>query len=195
MISPQDLKRRNFSKTLKGYNPVEVDEFVSYLISKYSEAYAEYAELERKYNYALERLEEAKSEQNTISATIVNAQKMADAIVSDAKEKANSVRNAVSETCDKILDTYVAKVALERDKLDKTEKAVAEFKQSLYNAYKVHISYIDSIMPDEQTPYLSDEELAQKAVDIAKQKIDGDTGVEDVPADTQPEQQETQENN
>ena len=176
MISPQDIKRNSFSKTLKGYSTTEVDEYILFLLNKYNEAYSEYAELERKYNSVVEQLNEVKSEENTISATIVSAQKMADAIVNDAKEKANEIKSAVSESCDKILGVYMTKVTAERDKLAKCEEAVADFKESLYVAYKKHIALIDGIMPDEEpTPYLSDEELEDKAVAIANEKINPST--------------------
>ena len=59
MISPQDLKRRSFSKAFTGYAANEVDEYISYLISKYAEACGEYAELEKKYKVALEKLRES----------------------------------------------------------------------------------------------------------------------------------------
>jgi len=173
---PQDIKKKTFTKTLKGYNPSEVDEYISYLLSKYSEAYQEYAELEKKLQVALEKLELAKSEENMISATIVNAQKMADAIVADAKTKADDIRITVSETCEKIIAAYVEKVASERDKLAKVEKAAISFKESLYDAYKEHIAMIDNIMPDEEpTPYLSDEELEQKAVELAQEQINSES--------------------
>lgn len=173
---PQDIKKKTFTKTLKGYNPSEVDEYISYLLSKYSEACQEYAELEKKHQFALEKLELAKSEENMISATIVNAQKMADAIVADAKTKADDVRNTVSETCEKIIAAYVEKVASERDKLAKVEKAVIDFKESLYDAYKEHIALIDNIMPDEEpTPYLSNEELEEKAVELAQEQINSES--------------------
>ncbi len=172
MISPQDIKKKTFSKTLKGYNPAEVDEYVSFLISKYNDACGEYAELEKKYNVTLEKLEQAKSEENTISATIVNAQKMADAIVADAKAKADDIRTAVSETCDRIIDVYLEKVKAERDKLAKVEQTAVNFKAALFDAYKEHIANIENIMPDEEkTPYLTDEELEAKAVELAKEQM------------------------
>ncbi len=172
MISPQDLKRNAFNKAIKGYAPGEVDEYISFLLSRYNEAYAEYAELERKYQAALSRLDEAKSEESTISATIVNAQKMADMIVNDAKEKANEIKSSVSESCDRILEVYRTKVAAERDKLAECEDAVAGFKDALYDAYKKHIAMIDSIMPDsEPTPYLTDDELEDKALELAENML------------------------
>lgn len=210
MISPQELKKRSFSKAFTGYASGEVDEYISYLISKYSEAYNENAELQQKLIIANERLNVAKSEENAISATIVNAQKMADAIVSDAKEKANSilseanqradeVTSSVSESCERILKAYMTKTTVERDKLEKMEQAVIKFKNSLYDAYKQHISLIDGIMPDDNTtPYLSDEELEEKAVELAKESLkqrdNAEIDVPDISNPNKPGAQETSAN-
>ncbi len=184
MISPQELKKISFSKAFTGYAAGEVDEYISYLISKYNEAFAENNELSQKLMIANEQLSAAKSDENAISATIVNAQKMADAIVTDAKQKANeimsdatekseAVTSAVSESCDRILAAYMAKATAERDRLEKIEKAVSAFKNELYDAYKQHISLIDTIMPDDNsTPYLSDAELEEKAVEFAKEELE-----------------------
>lgn len=192
---PQDIKKKTFTKTLKGYNPAEVDEYISYVLSKYSDACQEYAELEKKLAVALEKLELAKSEENMISATIVNAQKMADAIVADAKTKADDIRTTVSETCEKIISAYVEKVKTERDKLAKVEEAAISFKDSLYEAYKEHIAMIDNIMPDEEpTPYLSDEELELKAVELAQEQINSNNGESAASESKDEEVAETSEN-
>lgn len=176
MISPQELKRREFSKTLKGYSTSEVDEYVSFVLSRYNELFSAYSELERKYSASLIELENAKSEESVVTATILNAQKMADAIVADAKEKASEVKSAVSESCNRILDVYKAKVAAERDKLSECEEAVTKFKNALYEAYKKHIAMIDDIMPDEEpTPYFTDDELEEKAIELAHEKLGVDT--------------------
>ena len=177
MLSPKEIKKGSFSKSLKGYSAAEVDEYIAYVISKYTELYNAYAMLEGKYNIALEKLENAKSEENTISATFVSAQKMADAIVTDAKQKAYEITSSVSDTCDEIIDVYMAKVKAEREKLVKCEAAVAEFKDMLFEAYKKHIELIDKVMPDcDPTPYLSDEDLESKAVEFANEKISSTIG-------------------
>ncbi|MBE6681218.1 MAG: hypothetical protein E7600_02890 [Ruminococcaceae bacterium] len=176
MVSPKELKKTGFSKTIKGYSVNEVDEYVTYLLSRYNEAYNEHAELERKYSAALIQLNEVKSEEVVVTETILNAQKMAEAIIQDAKQKANEIKGSVSESCNKILDVYRTKVAAERDKLVECEKAVAEFKDSLYDAYRKHISFIDNIMPDEEpTPYFTDDELEDKAIELANKKINPET--------------------
>lgn len=173
MITPQELKRREFSKSFKGYSVSEVDDYVMFVLSRYNELFHAYNELERKYSQSLIELENAKSEETAVTATIVNAQKMADAIVSDANKKASAIKGAVSESCDRILEVYRNKVAAERDKLVECEEAVTKFKNALYEAYKKHIAMIDNIMPDEEpTPYFTDEELEDKAVELASEKLE-----------------------
>ena len=191
MVLPAELKKKEFSKGFKGYNAAEVDEYVSYLLSKYAEAAREYAELEKKYKTALVKLEEAKSDESTFSAMILEAHKMADALVSDAKEKAETmlaeatekkaaIEESVNVSCDKILATYREHVSAERDKLAKTEKLVVEFKESLFNAYREHV---DRILPDEDPENESistatDEELIDSALDLASRKYN--TGAGDI---------------
>ncbi len=183
MISPQELKKRSFSKSFSGYSASEVDEYIAYLTSLYNEVYAENVELQQKLVITNEKLNAAKSDESAISATILNAQKMADAIIGDAKEKAaelidnatirsDEITSSISDSCERIINAYMTRVTVERDRLEKLESAVSNFKDSLYNAYKEHISLIDSIMPeDNTTPYLSDEELENKALEIAEDSM------------------------
>ncbi len=185
MFSPQDLKRPAFNKTLKGYVPAEVDEYIMFLLKKYKEVYDEYAVLEEKYKAALEKLDTAKSEESAITQTIVNAQKMADAIVGDAKAKANEIKSSVADGCDRVLEVYVNKVSEQRERLAESERLVMQFKDELFAAYKKHIALLDEIMPDEPaTPYLSDDELVDKAIDLAKESLDPETLNELSGADT-----------
>ena len=41
MLAPHELKSKAFSKTLKGYSPAEVDDYIEFLIDKYTELYRE----------------------------------------------------------------------------------------------------------------------------------------------------------
>ena len=183
MVNPQELKQAAFSKSFKGYSVSEVDEYIVYLTETYNELYAAYESLEAQYKSAVEALAEATDADvmatNTVKRAVASAEeivaeanKKAEEMVDAATKRADEIKGSVSESCDKILDVYVTRVAEERDKLVKCEKAVAEFKDALYDAYRNHISMIDKIMPDvEPTPYFSDDELADKAMELAKDKL------------------------
>ena len=180
MVMPNQLKKKEFSKTIKGYSVPEVDEYISYILSSYQDMFNEYAELEKKYKATLHKLEEARSEESTFSSLVLDAKKMADAIVKDANEKARAATDAVNESCEKILSTYRENVTAERDKLSKMEKLARDFKESLYSAYREHIQAIDNILPDEDDnegesiSTATDEELMDAAVDLARRKYGGE---------------------
>lgn len=181
MILPAELKKKEFSKVLKGYSAGEVDEYISYLLTRYSEAYKEYAELEKRYKATLLKLEEAKSEENMFSELVLDARKMADAIVKDANDKAKAIQNAVSESCDTILNAYRDSVAAERDKLAETARLAKDFKESLFAAYREHIAAVERILPDEDPDTAgiaaaTDDELVDSALDLAGKKYNDGVG-------------------
>lgn len=75
MVMPNQLKKKEFSKTIKGYSVPEVDEYISYILSSYQDMFNEYAELEKKYKATLHKLEEARSEESTFSSLVLDAKK------------------------------------------------------------------------------------------------------------------------
>ncbi len=199
MVMPNQLKKKEFSKTIKGYSVPEVDEYISYILSSYQDMFNEYAELEKKYKATLHKLEEARSEESTFSSLVLDAKKMADAIVKDANEKARAATDAVNESCEKILSTYRENVTAERDKLAKMEKLAKDFKESLYSAYREHIQAIDNILPDEENSEsesistATDEELMDAAVDLARRKY-GAEAPEQAPDKSEPQNNSSEQN-
>ena len=47
MLSPSELKKRQFSKALRGYSAIEVDEHLDFILEKYTELYRRNDELEK----------------------------------------------------------------------------------------------------------------------------------------------------
>ena len=76
MLAPHELKNKAFSKSLKGYNAAEVDDYIEFLIEKYTEAYRENSELDRKLRVVVNTLDEIKDEEESIRNTLISAQKM-----------------------------------------------------------------------------------------------------------------------
>lgn len=195
MLSPTELKKKEFSKALGGYNMTEVEEYVSYLLSKYSEAAEEYAALDNKYRAARAQLDSTKNEENEFSSIVLDAHKMADALMRDANEKAkamvseaeekrDSILSSIKESTEHILNVYSERVAAERDKLVEAESLVRTFKDSLYNAYREHVSMLDQILPDEENEQsiseATDEELLDSALSLAEKNRSAGLSEEDL---------------
>lgn len=149
MLAPHELKNKSFSKSIKGYNPAEVDEYIEFLIGKYTEAYRENNELERKLHVVVTNLDEIKDEEESIRSTLISAQKMADKIVADAKERADIITGAIKERCDAVIAEFKDQLAAEKQEMWELRTRIVEFKKELFDMYRGHIESIKSVSVNE----------------------------------------------
>ena len=150
MIAPYELKNKTFSRTVRGYNPVEVDEYFDFLIDKYTEVYKSLTELEQKYNSVQSKYDELSNEEESIRSAILKAQKLGEVIVGNAKRDADAKEAELQERCDRILDEARAKVQEEKDNLIRLRESAAAFQHKLYEDYVRHVEMIRSMKLDEE---------------------------------------------
>lgn len=166
MISPEELKKKAFSRSVRGYNASEVDEYLSYIIKNYEELYRRNADLERRLNHALARNEELSRDTQTVKTALIDAKRAAEKIVGDAQDEANMIVSAAKSTCDNTLNEFRALVEHERVKLTVMQNAVSEFKAKLFYEYQAHIDRIQEItgISDTLPPEVYDDEALDKLV-------------------------------
>lgn len=175
MLPPYELKNKEFSKVMRGYNPVEVDEHFAFIIEKYTELYRENDELERKLKTAYSRLDEIKNEEESIRSAMVNAQRASSKIMTEANDRADIIINTARKSCDRILADFRKKIQEERAILNSLNSAISEFKDKLFKAYNSHISFIEEIQLLDESEILkyslSDESYTSAVVQNIKQDI------------------------
>ena len=98
MLTPLDIENKRFSKTLKGYNVDEVDDFLDELTIDYEKLYKENSELREQIEENKKDLEHYKNVEHTLQNTLVMAQTTADDIKANAQSRAEQIiRDAQSE--------------------------------------------------------------------------------------------------
>lgn len=98
MLTPLDIENKRFSKTIKGYNVDEVDDFLDELTIDYEKLYKENSELREQVEKDKKDLEHYKNVEHTLQNTLVMAQTTADDIKSNAQLRADQIiRDAQSE--------------------------------------------------------------------------------------------------
>ncbi len=177
MLPPYELKNKDFSKIMRGYNPAEVDEHFNFIIEKYTELYRENDELERKLKTAYAKLDEIKSEEESIRNAMVNAQRASSKIMNEANDRADIIINTARKSCDRILSDFKKKIQEQRAVLCALNSAISDFKEKLFKLYNSHISYIEGIElldENEILKYaLSDDSYTSAVVQNIKQEIVG----------------------
>ena len=88
MLTPQEVSTHVFSKArMGGYNMAMVDEFLDQLTEDYTTLYKENAALKSKMKVLVEKVEDYRATEDSMRATLLTAQKMADSIVKEAEQK------------------------------------------------------------------------------------------------------------
>lgn len=178
MLAPHELKSKTFSKSLKGYTPAEVDEYIEFLIGKYTEVYRENNELERKLHVVVTNLDEIKDEEESIRSTLISAQKMADKIIKDANDRADVITGAIKERCDAVIAEFREQLQAEKEEMWAMRTRIVEFKKELFNLYRGHIESLKEISVNEIDEIVlpnEDEVVARIFTDV-KQGIEESNG-------------------
>ena len=174
MIAPHELKNKTFSRALRGYNPVEVDEYFDFLIEKYTEAYKIALELEQNYAKIKAQYSELSNEEESIRSAILKAQKLGEAIVSNAENVAKTKEEDLIRRCAEIVEAAKEKVQIEKENIFKLRKSAIDFQHKLYNDYVKHVEMIKSMdidtLPDDEKLFNENETL-QNAM---KEALDGE---------------------
>lgn len=98
MLTPLDIENKRFSKSIKGYNLDEVDDFLDQLTIDYEKLYKENNELKNQLEDSKKDLEHYKNVEQTLQNTLIMAQSTADDIKANAQTRADQIiRDAQSE--------------------------------------------------------------------------------------------------
>ena len=99
MLTPQEVSARSFTKTVMGgYNMTMVDEFLDELTDDYTSLYKENTSLKAKMKVLVEKVEEYRATEDSMRATLLTAQRMADSIVKEAEEKRDDILRQAEES-------------------------------------------------------------------------------------------------
>ena len=92
MLTPQEVSTHAFPKAMMGgYNMAAVDEFLDELTDDYTALYKENAALKAKLKVLVEKVEDYRATEDSMRATLLTAQKMADSIVHEAEAKRDEI--------------------------------------------------------------------------------------------------------
>lgn len=123
MITPLDIENKKFSKkTLNGYDPEEVDDFLDELMSDYEKIYRQSSEDTKKIEELTSKLEHYTQIESTLQNTLLMAQSASDEVKKAAEKQAEQI---VKEAENKARESTLG-----------LEQAIAEKRKDLENVKK-----------------------------------------------------------
>lgn len=104
MLTPDQIKSKEFHTTGKSsYKAEEVDEFLNEIHASYDQMFRENANIIKKMSILANKVEEYKKDEDSLRQALLSAQKLADRIVSDAKETSEKQLSEASQQAEDML--------------------------------------------------------------------------------------------
>ncbi|HIR51580.1 MAG TPA: DivIVA domain-containing protein [Candidatus Avoscillospira avicola] len=146
MFTPQEIQEKTFTKAVfGGYDMQTVDDFLEPLTEDYITLYKENAVLKSKMKVLVEKLEEYRSQEQSMRKAILSAQRTADAMVAEAEKKcARLMADAATTAQDKTSDAETV-VSQEQERINCAKKAAQNFIEVIERDIRGHLDLLESL--------------------------------------------------
>ena len=87
-LQPLEIQKTRFNQKLRGYDPVEVENFLALVAEDLTQRLAEIAQLERENRRLAERVERAEERERQLQETMVRGKKVSDEMIATSQREA-----------------------------------------------------------------------------------------------------------
>ena len=146
MLTPQEVSTHAFTKAaLGGYNMAMVDEFLDELTDDYTALYKENAALKAKLKVLVEKVEEYRSTEDAMRATLLTAQKMADSIVHEAEAKRDQILAQAETGAREKIEDYRREMSEAEERLRQGQLELSKFIAASRDICSKELSFLDQL--------------------------------------------------
>lgn len=128
LITPLEIQKKEFKKSLFGYNTKGVDGFLDEILEDYEIMYKDNIELKDKVNMLADQIRQYNTLEETLKNTLIVAQTTADEVTGSARHKAENIIEDAEIKGQKIIDTAREEVQDIKKEYDDLKKEIFIFK-------------------------------------------------------------------
>ena len=118
MLTPLDLNGKTFSKSFRGYDTDEVNQFFAQVCRDYERLYQDNVELKDSVERVSAKLEYYQRMESTMQSTLVVAQETADEVKKNSLQKAEVLTHETELACNKLRADTEAEVTRMKSEAD-----------------------------------------------------------------------------
>ena len=152
MFTPQEIQEKTFVKAVfGGYDMETVDEFLEPLTEDYITLYKENAVLKSKMKVLVEKLEEYRSQEQSMRKALLSAQRTADSMVAEAEKKCAVLMNQAQSTAQTKTSDADAIVAREEQRINSAKETAQSFIDKIENEIRAHLALLEDLKKQDLT--------------------------------------------
>ena len=147
MISSEDVRRVTFDKAFQGYRREDVDAYLKEVARAMDDLAAQNDDLQKKLVVLAQRIDQYRAEEDTLRTTMINAQRLGENVIREAKQKAAEIIRTANIKAEDREQRSRDDVELAKQEIVTLKSEADSFKRSLIEMYRKHINLINKL-PD-----------------------------------------------
>ncbi len=163
MLTSEDVRRVTFDKAMRGYRCEDVNDYLKQVADSMDALRAQNDDLQKKLTVLGQRIEQYRAEEDTLHTTLINAQRLGENVIKEAKQKAAEVLRAANIKAEDREQRARDEVELSKQELTTLKKESNDFRKTLMTLYRKHIELITT-MPEYSTGESADAESTPQSV-------------------------------
>lgn len=142
MLTPNDIEKKEFNLSLRGYNATEVDDFLAEICESYEEVYAEKEKLKEQVENLSEAVVKYKAMEDSLGDAMSVADKSANEIKCDANHKADKIIENAKSTADSMLASAEQIIAAESYRFETMKREIEMYKAKIIELLNSQLSVL-----------------------------------------------------
>lgn len=152
-ITSMDIDNKEFRRSIRGYDPDEVDEFLDKIAEDYESVYKENSIYKEKVVAYEEKIQHYKKIEDTIQNTLVLAQNAAEQAKRSAQKEADIIIKNANDSAQRIIDKAHNDVLRINDEYEKMKQEFNKFRTKYRNFMNSQIEMFESLERDFDKSY------------------------------------------
>ena len=147
MISSEDVRRVTFDKAMRGYRCDDVDDYLKQVAQSMDDLATQNDDLQKKLVVLAQRIDQYRAEEDTLRTTMINAQRLGENVIREAKQKAGEIIRTANIKAEDREQRSRDDIELAKQEIVTLKSEADSFKRSLIEMYRKHINLINKL-PD-----------------------------------------------
>ena len=152
-ITPMDIEQQEFSKSFRGYNEEEVDDFLDKIVKDYEELINENVRLNEEIERMQEKLKEFSEIEETLRSALLNAQKSAEEMKGRVESEAKIIIEKAELEAKALKQQVFQRKDLVKNEINNLRRYKFTFKEKFKSMLNLYLKMIENEEFEEEGKY------------------------------------------
>lgn len=174
-ITPMDIEQQEFSKSIRGYNEEEVDDFLDKIVKDYEELINENVRLNEEIERMQEKLKEFSEIEETLRSALLSAQKSAEETKGRVESEAKIIIEKAELEAKSLKQQVFQREDLVKNEIDNLRRYKFIFKEKFKSMLNLYLKMLENEEFEEEGNYeIKEEEISKEKIEekISEKKTD-----------------------